>query len=78
MVRQVSAGRLRWPRKDRILFKREYRERVALAAVLAALSAVPISIGLATSQRIMHFLWLGIGLLLWAIGIALLVPDQAE
>lgn len=64
--------------KGNTVFKRDYKERVALAAVLSALSAIPISVGLATTEPFMHFVWLAIGLVLWAAAIALLYPYWTE
>jgi hypothetical protein len=54
------------------LFNFESNERVAIAAVLAALSAVPISLGLATRQPAMHLVWLGLGIGMWLLAIIVL------
>lgn len=58
------------------MFKREHKERVAIAAVLATLSAAPIAVGLATAGPLMHFLWMSVGLLLWVAAIVLLWPGE--
>lgn len=55
---------------------RNHKEQVALAAVLAALSAVPISIGLATRLAIAHVAWLAFGLALWLGALIALIPWQ--
>jgi hypothetical protein len=60
------------------VFKRDYKEKVAIASVLAALSAVPISLGLTTSNGVMHFFWLAIGLILWMGAIVLLFPHHSK
>jgi hypothetical protein len=57
--------------KGRTLFKFECKERMAAAGVLAAISAVPISLGLAAADPTAHILWIAVGLAFWAVALAL-------
>ncbi len=50
-------------------------DRLAKAGVLAALSAVPISIGVTLSQKPLQVLCFAVGVLLWLWAIALLFPS---
>ena len=57
------------------MFNNGSTDRLAKAGVLAALSAVPISIGVTLSQKPLQVLCFAIGILLWLWAIALLFPN---
>ncbi len=52
--------------------KFECKEKMAAAGVLAAISAVPISLGVATADPTAHIVWITVGLAFWGAALALL------
>jgi hypothetical protein len=54
----------------------EYKERVAIAAVLAALATVPISLGPEIAVPALQLLCLGVGLVLWVAALSLICPPR--
>jgi hypothetical protein len=56
------------------MLKNEHTERLTRAGVLAALSAVPVSVGLAVSDKPVRVFCFAVGVLLWVWAIALLFP----
>jgi hypothetical protein len=58
------------------MFQRDHIYRLTKAGVLAALAAVPISVGLAAGALLVQVLCFAVGVLLWLWALALLLPRE--